>query len=265
MNLLDQTEALIFVSHGAPTFALETHSQAAENLIGLSESIQSAKAVIVLSPHFATRDLTINSGETPAIVHDFYGFPQALYELNYQAPGSFAYATNIAHELEKSGIPVTLDNTAKWDHGLWIPMRYLAPTGEKTIIQLSYPANWTPSQLEQLGAVLGELRRHGFAVVMSGGISHNFADLSGSHEQSAPYVERLRCALRQFATSHNQADFVEYVLHDSDFKRAHPTFEHFAPLFIAFFAAHKTDMVTWLDAPVAYHALAMDSILWASA
>ena len=59
MNLLDQTEALIFVSHGAPTFALETHSQAAENLIGLSESIQSAKAVIVLSPHFAIVQLFV--------------------------------------------------------------------------------------------------------------------------------------------------------------------------------------------------------------
>lgn len=256
------TQALIFVSHGAPSFALDTTSQAAINLLGLGELLHSAKAVIVLSPHFATRDLSVNGCDSPSIIHDFYGFPDALYQLDYHAPGSKSCALEIAQHLASKELNVSLNSDAKWDHGLWIPLRYLAPNGDKTIIQLSYPANWTLPQLAKLGEALGELRKQGFAIVMSGGVSHNFADLNGSNNQSAPYVERLRAELRRFAETHNQQGLIDYVSHNSDFKRAHPTFEHFAPLFIAFFAALHTDKVTWHTAPVAFNALAMDSISW---
>ncbi|QTH73538.1 dioxygenase [Pseudoalteromonas xiamenensis] len=252
---------LIYVSHGAPTFALDNTSIAASNLKEQGKALRNVKAIIAMSPHFATSSLTVNTTQQHRIVHDFYGFAKPLYELTYEAAGHPTFAEEIARKISASSLPVTTTSQADMDHGIWIPMRYLLPTSDVPIIQISYPANWTLEQLEILGQCLACLRLEGYAVLMSGGISHNFADLKTSTEPAA-YVIRLRETLFDYVKNKDTEGFKQYVRNNPDVKRAHPSFEHFAPFYVAYFAARPEDLVEIFEAPIELHALAMDSITW---
>ncbi|WMN61690.1 dioxygenase (plasmid) [Pseudoalteromonas xiamenensis] len=252
---------LIYVSHGAPTFALDNTSIAASNLKEQGKELRNVKAIIAMSPHYTTSSLTINTTQQHRIVHDFYGFAKPLYELTYEAAGHQTFAEEVARKISASNLPVTTTSQAHLDHGIWIPMRYLLPTSDVPIIQMSYPASWTLEQLEILGQCLARLRLEGYAVLMSGGVSHNFADLKTSSEP-ASYVNRLRESLFYYVKSKDTDGFKQYVRNNSDVKRAHPSFEHFAPFYVAYFSAHPEDHVDIFEAPIELHALAMDSITW---
>lgn len=262
MSALLRPAPLLFVSHGAPSFALQTQSKAATNLQMQGKQLTGCKAIIAISPHWSTASLYINNAAQPKIVHDFYGFAPALYQLDYPAMGSTEDANMIASTLRLAGIESQFDTHAAWDHGVWIPMRFLRPNGDIPVIHLSYPASWDLSQLAALGKALATLRAHGFALLMSGAMSHNFADLNPKQSGSADYVERLRAKLFTLASNKTLPQLDELIKNDADFKRAHPTFEHFAPFYIALAATQTHDKAYVYQADVDYHALAMDSISW---
>ena len=120
---------VLFVSHGAPTFAIEPGTLG-PLLTTLGQQLQGITAVLVVSPHWQTRGVQVMASAAPETVYDFGGFPQALYSLRYPAPGAPALAAEVQRVLADSGWPATLDTQRGLDHGAWVPLRHLLPAAQ---------------------------------------------------------------------------------------------------------------------------------------
>lgn len=119
----------LFVSHGAPTYAIEPGLAGAQ-LGALGRLLGKPRSIVLVSPHWMTSGLEITATERPQTVHDFGGFPQALYDLQYPAPGAPALALQIQQQLATSGMPARLDVLRGLDHGAWVPLLHLYPDAD---------------------------------------------------------------------------------------------------------------------------------------
>ena len=127
----------LFVSHGSPMMAIE-ESVTNTFLTSLGDKLPTPSAIVVFSAHFDVSDeVVITSSEKPATIHDFYGFPEALYKLNYPAPGSPKLAQQVTDLLVEGGINASLDAQQGWDHGVWIPLKLMFPKADIPIVQVS--------------------------------------------------------------------------------------------------------------------------------
>jgi 4,5-DOPA dioxygenase extradiol len=128
----------IFVSHGAPTLALEP-GLLGPQLLALGAQLSNLAAVLVVSAHWQTARLSVMRTAAPQTMHDFGGFPAALYQLQYGAPGAPELAGETGALLERGGFPVVFDDRRGIDHGVWVPLRYLLPRAEVPVFQVSLP------------------------------------------------------------------------------------------------------------------------------
>lgn len=224
-----------FVSHGAPTAALERGAYA-DALFALGRSWLGARALIVVSAHWeASGPFRVTAAPRPPVCHDFWGFPQELYGLDYPAPGDPALAAQVAGLLQAGGLEASLDAERPWDHGVWVPLRLALPEASVPVVQLSLPRPRTPALLEAAGAALRPLAAQGVALVASGGVVHNLPRLRFEDEQ-AP-VDPWAQAFDDWVSSRledGRADEVfDYRERAPQADLAVPTTEHFDPLFVA--------------------------------
>jgi 4,5-DOPA dioxygenase extradiol len=224
----------LFVSHGAPTVALEKDDYAAA-LLRFGQETPPPRAIVVVSAHWqAPHPVRVTAAARPATIHDFAGFPPALYELTYPAPGAPDLAVEIVSLLTGAGIPATLDDARGRDHGAWVPMLLAYPAAEVPVVEVSLPHPATPADLQRIGQALAPLRRRGVLLVGSGGIVHNLgrvrlddprAPVDGwARAFDAWVAERL--AAGEFGSL---AAYRETAPHAD---LAVPTTEHFDPLFV---------------------------------
>jgi len=157
MNTTLQRAPVFFISHGAPTFALEPGPLGA-HLKALGKQLPGVKAVLVVSPHWQTRALQVLTTPKPETVHDFGGFPAALYQLQYPAPGQPELALEALRLLTQAGWPVTVDAHRGLDHGAWVPAMLAWPEADIPIFQLSVQPALSPAHHIALGRKLGSLR-----------------------------------------------------------------------------------------------------------
>lgn len=192
------------------------------------------RAILVCSAHWeAPGPFRLTSAQQPGVMHDFGGFPDALYHLDYPAPGAPALAAEAAALLLEAGLEAVLDEERPLDHGAWVPLRYLAPEAGIPVVQLSLPRTRTPSMLLKAGQALAPLRQRGVLVMGSGGIVHNLRRLDWGGD-SAP---------QSWALSFD--GWVRKQLEDGDLSalmdwpagpgaaESVPTSEHLDPLFLA--------------------------------
>lgn len=221
------------------------HGDYAAALRAFGNSV-SPRAIIVISAHWEAGGVRIASAEHPHLVYDFGGFPQPLYEMKYDAPGSPQLADEIAQRLAASGVQAELDPTRGWDHGVWIPLRLMFPEAKIPVVEVSLPMRATPQELYEVGKALEPFRGDDILVMGSGGLVHNLRFFRGGAERDAPVDawaaefeswvaarirEREHAALFNFATTAPNA------------RLAVPTPEHFAPLFVVLGAAGDYDEV----------------------
>jgi len=150
----------IFVSHGAPTFALEP-GLLGSRLTDLGKRLASASGIVVVSPHWQTCGIRVTGAAWPSTIHDFGGFPPALYDLTYPAPGSASLAAETAALLAEDGLVAMVDPERGYDHGAWVPLRYLRPDADTPVIQVSMPHNLDTAGALRLGRTLAPLRDRG--------------------------------------------------------------------------------------------------------
>jgi len=167
----------LFVAHGSPMLALDGEAWGPA-LAAYGRSMVRPRAILVCSAHWeAPGDFRLSSAARPGVMHDFGGFPEALYQLDYPAPGAPALAAQAAELLRAAGLEATLDDQRPLDHGTWVPLRYLAPEADIPVVQLSLPRPRTPEQLLAAGRALAPLRHGGVLIVGSGGVVHNLRRL----------------------------------------------------------------------------------------
>ena len=254
---------VLFVSHGSPMLAIEPGPLGAQ-LKQLGLRLDGVRGIVVVSPHWQTRGLFAGSHPHPQTIHDFGGFPKVLYTLSYPAQGSPDLAERVWQALQVAGISAKLDPDQGLDHGVWVPLLHLRPEADIPIVPLSLPEDATPEQMLAIGEALAPLREEGIAIVGSGSMTHNLFEFRGpSVTQTEPYVTAFVDWVRSAVARHDTESLLHYRTKAPHAVRAHPTDEHFLPLFVALGAARSQELVEVLEKEVRYGMLSMESYIWA--
>lgn len=251
---------VFFLSHGAPTFALEP-GVLGVSLGALGRQLNEVEAVLVLSPHWQTPELRFMSTAAPATVHDFGGFPSALYELDYPASGHPQLAAETGRVLTAAGYQPVFDAQRGLDHGAWVPLLHLLPQAQLPVFQVSMPYALDTVGAYQLGEALAPLRESGVAIVGAGGMTHNLADFRPEGAKVADYAREFALWVRQSVSGRNARSLLDYRELAPHARRAHPTEEHFLPLLIALGAADD-EAAQLIDGGIRHGALSMDCYAW---
>ena len=252
-----------FISHGAPTLALEPGKLGAQ-LRTLGAQLDNVTAILVASPHWQTEDFVVTTHLSPPTIHDFGGFPAALYELNYPAKGHPALALAAKDLLAAADFSVEIDPERGLDHGAWVPLWHLRPRADKPVFQVSLPWRLDPATAVQMGHALEPLREQGVMILGSGSLTHNLGDIRPPGSAIAAYVDAFAGWVRQTVLARDVEKLLAYRTLAPYARRAHPTDEHFLPLLVAMAASRHDDAVAVLGDEVRYGTLSMESYLWAA-
>ena len=223
--------------------ALEKGSYA-EALAQFGRSVDPS-AIVVISAHWQEPGIRIAAASHPELIYDFGGFPQELYEIKYDAPGSPSLAVEAAAQLKVAGFEAKLDERRGWDHGVWVPLRLMFPEARIPIVEISLPMRWAPQELFKVGKVLGGLRSKGVLVMGSGGIVHNLR-LMNWREKDAPvdiWAREFQEWVKERVERRDLETLFQYEKLAPHAARVVPTPEHFAPLFPVLGAAAESAKV----------------------
>jgi 4,5-DOPA dioxygenase extradiol len=252
----------LFVSHGAPTIALSPEGDYALALGSFGRKIAKPRGIVVFSAHFqASGPVRVTASKRPEIVHDFGGFPDALYRLGYDAPGSPALAGEVAALLGAKK-----DEQRGWDHGVWIPLRYLYPDASIPVVSVSMSFGATPGDLLEIGKALAPLRASGVLLVGSGGIVHNLRRLHFD-DQEAPvdsWAAEFESWVRARLDPIDKDALLAYREKAPGASLAVPTTEHFDPLFVVLGSLSKEERIADVHRGFEYGNLSMLSFAFSA-
>jgi 4,5-DOPA dioxygenase extradiol len=252
---------VLFVSHGAPTFAIDPGALGPE-LERLGQRMAGIQAVLVISPHWQTRDVKVMATAEPETMHDFSGFAPELYRLRYAVAGQPAIAERAALLLQRAGFAATLDRTRGLDHGAWVPLRHMFPDANTPLFQVSMPRDLDAQGAFSLGRALAPLRESGVLIIGSGSLTHNLYEVAARAATSARYAEEFARWVREAVIRKDSDSLLSYRNEAPHAERAHPTQEHFLPLLVALGAASDADDVIAIDGGMTHGVLSMDSFAW---
>ncbi|MFJ3055698.1 dioxygenase [Herbaspirillum sp. NPDC087042] len=256
----------LFVSHGSPMLAVEP-GRTGPLLAGIGQSLPRPRAIVMVSPHWETFTPRVGNQSRPRVIHDFGGFPPALYDLDYPAPGAPVLAEHVAQLLRDGGLPAHTDSSWGLDHGAWVPLRYLYPQADVPVIQLSLQSQQPPAYHFQVGQLLAPLAREGVLLIGSGSFTHNLRELRRSETEGgdAPHtLEFLQWFLDRMHAGDLEGLF-GYRTTAPHAVRSHPSDEHLLSLFFAMGAADDWTRLVHLDSGSTYHSLRMDAFAFGSA
>ncbi|WP_115718815.1 dioxygenase family protein [Gallaecimonas mangrovi] len=252
---------VLFVSHGAPTFALEP-GKAGPLLRGWGKT-QKPSAVVVVSPHWMTQGaVAVTSAELLPTIHDFGGFAPALYQLQYPAKGDPGLAHRVQQRLKDAGLPAIADNQRGLDHGAWVPLMHLFPKADVPVVQVSMPYPLDANAAFALGRALLPLRKENVLLVASGSLTHNLYEFRQRETEGEDYVRRFANWVETALRHGNDAALMDLYNQCPDARRAHPTPDHYLPLIIAMGAREKAEAVKLLDGGIAHGVLSMNSFIF---
>ena len=255
---------VFFISHGAPTFALEP-GLLGPQLSRLGKNLQNVQAVLIVSAHWQTQRVGVMTTLQPKTIHDFGGFSPELYELHYDANGHPQLAKQAAQLLQAAGFSVELDAQRGLDHGAWVPLMHLLPQAKAPVFQVSMPFTLNTADAYKLGQALAPLREQGVVIMGSGSVTHNLAELHSPDAPAQDYALAFE-AWTQHAVRGNQTDqLIAYRSQAPQAARAHPSEEHYLPLLVAMGARNDADAVQVLDGGITYGVLSMQSFVWSAA
>lgn len=253
---------VVFVSHGAPDALLKAPGAVAA-WRGIGRALPPPTAILVVSAHWEARQPTASLAGAPETVHDFGGFAPELYRLQYPAPGAPALAERAVALLAAAGIDAELHPSRGLDHGAWVPLLALYPEARIPVTQLSLIRRGSPAQHLALGRALAPLRDEGVLILATGAITHNFDWLAWNAAGDVPPLPKAQ-AFADWVGARVAARDVAGLL---DYRaapygaEAHPSEDHFLPLFVALGAA-GADVPERHQPPFAYGGLAMDAYVW---
>jgi 4,5-DOPA dioxygenase extradiol len=229
----------LFLSHGSPMQAVEP-GVAGRAWQALGTSLPTPRAIVIASAHWETALPMATGSAHPQTIHDFGGFPRALYEIRYPAPGAPELAVRVNGLLKQAGMTGGIDGTRGLDHGAWVPLRWMYPDARIPVVEIAVqPARGTAHHLA-LGRALAPLRDEDVLVIGSGHTTHNLRDWSTDRSGAggiAPYAAEFAAWVGTQLAAGDADALVQYRDHAPHAVRAHPTDEHFLPLFVAFGAA----------------------------
>ncbi|HPX35199.1 MAG TPA: 4,5-DOPA dioxygenase extradiol [Mycobacterium sp.] len=245
-----------FIGHGSPMNALESNRHT-EAWRAFGAAVGRPRAILVVSAHWYINATAVTAMPRPRTIHDFYGFPDELFDVQYPAPGLPELAGEIADLVEPTWVGADLDS---WgiDHGTWSVLVHAFPDASIPVVQLAINADESLDYHLQLGARLAALRERGVLILGSGNVVHNLRAMNWSQSDGAfDWAQRFDDATRaQLLTDPAAA---ARLRDDPDFAAAAPTPDHFIPLlyFAGLAAAAPADSVGVITDGCAYGSISM--------
>lgn len=220
----------LFLGHGSPMNVLEENIYT-ETWRELGKTLPRPKAIIAVSAHWYTRGTAVTAMEKPRTIHDFGGFPQALFDTHYPAPGSPALAQQVADAL--APVAVELDREWGFDHGSWGVLIKMYPDADIPVVQLSVDGTRPPAYHYELGRKLAALREQGIMIVASGNVVHNLRMVRWGGDAAAyPWAESFNQYVRDNLSWEGESEqhpLVNFMQHEGA-ALSNPTPEHYLPL-----------------------------------
>lgn len=256
----------LYLSHGSPMIAIE-RSPASDFLDTLGERIERAfgrpRAVLVVSPHSSTRAPMVLAAARHEAIHDFGGFPPALYEQRYDAAGEPALAQDVARRLSQAGIDTRAVEAGGMDHGIWTLLKRMWPGAELPVVPLTLVPNWAPRQQWAVGQALAPLASQGVLIIGSGALTHNlqrFFGLRGALGRAVdPDTAAFQAWVHERGAARDWQPLLDYRSQAPHAAQAHPTDEHWLPYYVAAGAGGAEHPALRLHDSVDAGLLAMDS------
>jgi 4,5-DOPA dioxygenase extradiol len=241
----------IFVSHGAPTLPFDD-VPARDFLRGLGQKLGRPRAILVASAHWETAAPRANAVAVNDTIHDFGGFPQALYDIRYPAPGDPKLAAEVA-ALTGSAV----DTARGLDHGAWVPLMLMYPGADIPVVQLSVQSHLGADHAIAMGRAVAKLRDDNVLVMGSGGFVHNLRRIAPPGSPEAEWSKEFSSWIDEKLVARDEAALADYRTQAPYAAMAHPTPEHFLPLPFAYGAGGE--QVTRLHSSATFGSLRMDA------
>jgi 4,5-DOPA dioxygenase extradiol len=243
----------LFVSHGAPNLVL-SDLPVGRFLTALGSRYE-PRAIVVVSAHWLTREVTVDVSEKPKTIHDFMGFEEELYQMRYDAPGARELATELADTLA-DGHHTVKREARGLDHGAWVPLKLAWEKATIPVTQLSLQPAKSAEHHHRIGLALSALRKRGVLVIGSGGATHNLGEL-GPGDSLPKWAAAFDTWLDEKARAGDATSLIDYRKLAPDAARNHPTEDHYLPLLVALGAAGDGAKGTTLHASAAYGSLSL--------
>ncbi len=250
----------LFISHGAPT---SVNGATAGCWRALSADLVRPEAVVAVSAHWIEDHITVGRSPRPHTIHDFSGFPDSLYQLNYPAPGAPGLADRVQALLTKAGLDPQGDDHRGLDHGVWVPLMNLFPEADIPVVPVSLSARGGPPLHVSVGRALAPLRAENILIVTSGGLTHNLGALIPGGTVAPPeWVTTFQKWIHRALVERRLDDLIGYRARAPHAVQSHPSEEHLLPLFVALGAAGEALIADQVCHGYVYGTLAMDAYVF---
>jgi len=242
---------VMFIGHGSPMNAIE-ENEFVEGWRSIGKTIPNPVAVLCISAHWETRGTYVTWMKKPKTIHDFGGFPEKLYEVQYPAPGS----PDLAMEIKKlvTNTQVGLDEKWGLDHGCWSVVRHLYPNADIPVIQMSMDYYMSPQQHYDLAKELVSFRKKGILIIGSGNMVHNLGMVAWNKlNENYGYDWALEASdkMKKYILDSDHEQLINYRSQGRAFDMAIPTPDHYLPLLYVLALQDKDDIVSiFNDKPV---------------
>jgi len=252
---------LLFVGHGSPMNAIDENEFVAE-WRNMGISLPKPSAILCISAHWETRGTFVTAMEKPMTIHDFGGFPKALYNVQYPAPGSPELAKETQEIVHKTD--VGLDEKWGLDHGAWSVIKQMYPTANVPVIEMSLDYFQTPQYHYDLAKELAPLREKGVLIIGSGNMVHNLRmvawDRLNDDEYGYDWALEASEKMKQYILDGNHKALINYKSQGKAFGLAIPTPEHFLPLLYVLALKDENEKITLFNDKAIAGSLTMTSV-----
>lgn len=248
---------VLFIGHGSPMNAIEMN-EFSTSWVEMGRNLPKPKAILAVSAHWESIGSKVTAMEKPRTIHDFGGFPQALFDIQYPAPGSPHLVKTIREIIKNT--PVEPDNHWGLDHGTWSVLSRLFPNADVPVVQLSLDRQKTPLQHYQLGNELGELREEEVLIVSSGNIVHNLRMAIFDDHQSFPWAESFDEKVKNWILTDDHEPLIEYEKHGQEAALSINSAEHYKPLLYTLGLKSVGESIEFFADKVTFGSISMRSI-----
>jgi len=252
---------VLFIGHGSPMNAIE-ENEFVQGWRDLGKSLPHPKAILCVSAHWETRGTYVTAMSNPKTIHDFGGFPKALYEVEYPAPGSPELANETKHSITKT--TVGLDEKWGLDHGAWSVIRRMYPEADVPVIEMSLDYGLSPQSHFEFAKELSALRNKGVLIIGSGNMVHNLRmvawDKMYEPEYGFDWAIQANEKFKQLIQSGNHKELIHYTSLGREVQLAVPTPDHYLPLLYALALKQENEAVSFFNDKPVMGSLTMTSV-----
>lgn len=250
---------LIFVGHGSPMNAIEDN-EFSQQWKKLGRELPRPNAILCISAHWEAPGTFVTAMDTPKTIHDFYGFPPELFNIQYPALGD----TQLAKEIQSiiTHTSIKLDYERGLDHGCWSVLVHMFPSADIPVLQLSLDRTKDSRWHFMFGKDLAQLRSHGIVIIGSGNIVHNLrlVDWTKLHNGYS-WAEEMRIKFNDCIRNNDVQSLIDYTSLGKSATLAIPTPEHFIPLLYILGAKQEQEMISFFNDQLTMGSLSMTSLL----